>query len=94
MALLQDYLRSVRLFLPAGADQEDILSELSVHLQTKLDEREEEVGRALTHEEETSVLWGYGDPVKVAARYGSAKVGLAFGRELIGPEVFSQVSMR
>lgn len=88
MALLQDYLRSVRLYLPAGVDQHDILTELSAHLQTKLDEREEELERPLTQGEETAVLWGYGDPLKVAARYGSPKQGLSFGRELIGPEVF------
>jgi hypothetical protein len=88
MALLQDYLRSVRLYLPAKADHDDILNELSAHLQTKLDEREEEVGRALTQDEETQVLWGYGEPLKVAARYGEPRHGLSFGRELIGPEVF------
>ena len=88
MSLLANYLKAVRMFLPRGVDQDDILNELSAHLQTTLDEREEELGRALTQDEETAVLWGYGDPVKVAARYGSPKVGLSFGRELIGPEVF------
>jgi hypothetical protein len=88
MALLKDYLFAVRLYLPGGPDQSDILSELSAHLQTKLDEREEELGRPLTQDEETEVLWGYGHPLQVAARYGSPKLGLSFGRELIGPEVF------
>jgi hypothetical protein len=88
MALLKDYLFAVRLYLPAGTDQQDILNELSAHLQTKLDEREEALGRALTQDEETDVLWGYGHPLDVAARYGSRKAGLSFGRELIGPEVF------
>lgn len=88
MALLQDYLGSVRLFLPAKVDHDDILSELSAHLQTKLDEREEELGRPLTQDEETAVLWSYGHPVAVAARYGRGNAGLSFGRELIGPETF------
>ncbi len=88
MALLQDYLRSVRLYLPPRTDRDDILTELSAHLQATLDDREEELGRALTQDEETAVLWGYGDPLTVAARYGSSKQGLSFGRELIGPEVF------
>ncbi len=88
MALLQDYLRAVRLYLPRDVDQQDLLTELSEHLQIKLDEREEALGRALTLDEETAVLWGYGHPVAVAARYGRINAGLSFGRELIGPEVF------
>jgi hypothetical protein len=34
------------------------------------------------------VLRAYGNPLAVAARYGSPNAGLSFGRELIGPEVF------
>jgi hypothetical protein len=88
MALLNDYLGAVRLYLPRNVDQQDLISELSEHLQIKLDEREKELGRSLSLEEETAVLWGYGHPVAVAARYGRSNAGLTFGRELIGPEVF------
>ena len=63
MALLQDYLRSVRLYLPPRTDRDDILTELSAHLQATLDDREEELGRALTQDEETAVLWGVGEAV-------------------------------
>jgi len=88
MALLNDYLKSVRLYLPSGIDHDDVINELSAHLQTKLDERKEDLRRGLTLDEETAVLWGYGHPVAVAARYGRTNAGLSFGRELIGPEVF------
>jgi hypothetical protein len=88
MALLHDYLSAVRLYLPREVDQQDLITELSEHLQIKLDERAADLGRALTLEEETAVLWGYGHPVAVAARYGRSNAGLSFGRQLIGPEVF------
>jgi hypothetical protein len=89
VALLDQYLHAVRTFLPPRTDHHDILAELSSHLQIKLDEREEASGRALTEDEQAEVLTAYGTPLAVAERYGPRKVGLAFGRELIGPEVFS-----
>jgi hypothetical protein len=93
VALLDQYLHAVRHFLPHGADQQDILAELASHLQLKLDEREEALGRWLTEDEQAAVLTAYGTPLAVAERYGPKKVGLAFGRELIGPEVFSLYRM-
>lgn len=88
MTLLQNYLAAVRTFLPRSADQQDILTEISEHLQTKFDEREEELGRALTDDEQAAVLSAYGNPMVVASRYGATNLGLSFGRQLIGPEVF------
>jgi hypothetical protein len=88
MNLLHSYLNAVRVFLPRTVDQQDILSELSAHLQIKFEEREEQLGRPLTEDEQAAVLSDYGSPVVVAARYGGANLGLAFGRQLIGPEVF------
>jgi hypothetical protein len=86
--LLESYLSAVRAFLPRSVDQQDILSELSAHLQIKFEEREEQLGRALTEDEQAAVLSGYGSPIVVASRYGSVNRGLSFGRELIGPEIF------
>jgi hypothetical protein len=93
VTLLDQYLHAVRHFLPSSADQQDILAELASHLQIKLDEREEALGRWLTEDEQAAVLTAYGTPLAVAERYGPKKVGLAFGRELIGPEVFSLYRM-
>ena len=50
MALLNNYLNAVRLYLPRNVDQQDLITELSEHLQIKLDEREAALGRALTLE--------------------------------------------
>ena len=38
MTLLNHYVNAVRMYLPKGPQQEDILSELSEHLQSKMDE--------------------------------------------------------
>lgn len=88
MTLLQSYLAAVRAYLPRNADQQDILTELSAHLQIKMEEREEEIGRALTEDEQAAVLSAYGNPLVVAGRYGATNLGLSFGRQLIGPELF------
>jgi hypothetical protein len=88
MALLDHYLRAVRIYLPNTAEKADILVELSEHLRTKMDEREEELGRALTEVEQEDVLAQHGNPSVVAARYGSTNLGFAFGIQIIGPEVF------
>lgn len=88
MALLDHYLWAVKLYLPKSAQQADILAELSGHLQTKLEDREEDLGRPLTELEQEDVLAQHGDPSLVAARYGRTNLGLAFGRQLISPKVF------
>lgn len=88
MALLDHYLWAVKLYLPKSAQQADILAELSGHLQTKIEDREEDLGRPLTELEQEEVLAQHGDPALVAARYGRTNLGLAFGRQLISPKVF------
>ena len=88
MTLLDHYLRAVKIYLPKGPEGNDILSELSELLQTKLEERESELGRPLTEVEQEEVLAQHGNPTLVASRYGATGHGLAFGRQLIGPELF------
>jgi len=88
MSLLDHYLRAVRFYLPSSRDKDDILIELREHLCVKIDEREEELGRALTEPEQEEVLARHGDPETVARRYGGSNLGLAFGRQLISPKVF------
>lgn len=87
MSLLDHYLRAVRLYLPRR-DRDDIISELSEHLESTMDERAAALGRPLTDAEQEEVLVEHGNPVVVAARYGGTNMGVSFGRQLIGPEVF------
>lgn len=88
MALLDHYLRAVRIYLPNSAEKADILSELAEHLHMKIAEREEELGRPLTEVEQEDVLTQHGNPSVVASRYGATNRGFAFGYQIIGPEVF------
>lgn len=88
MTLLDHYLRAVRLYLPKGPQTDDIIVELSENLQSKFEELELDRGRPLTAAEQEAVLVDHGSPLVVAARYGAINRGLAFGRQLISPEVF------
>lgn len=88
MSLLDHYLRAVRFYLPGSREKDDILTELREHLLVKIDERQEQLGRALTEAEQEEVLAHHGEPETVARRYGGSNLGLAFGRQLIGPKVF------
>jgi hypothetical protein len=88
MNLLDHYLRAIRIYLPRGPEQADILNELRDLLQTKLDDREAELGRPLTEVEEEAVLADHGEPLLVAQRYGHVNYGVSFGRQLIGPKQF------
>lgn len=88
MPLLDHYLRAVRLYLPKGAQQDDIVEEIAEHLTATIEEEEGRVGRSLTETEEEAVLARHGSPMIVAERYGVAQRGFAFGRQLIGPELF------
>jgi len=88
MTLLKQYVNAVRMYLPKGPQQDDILSELSEHLQSKMDEEEEALGRPLTEVEQEALLTRYGNPSTVAERYGAPRRSVAFGWQLIGPELF------
>ncbi len=88
MALLPEYIKAVRVYLPAGAEADDIATELAELLRSKIEDREEECGRPLTELEQEALLAEFGSPLAVASRYGSVNHGLAFGRQIIGPELF------
>jgi hypothetical protein len=88
MTLLDHYVNAVRMYLPKGPQQEDILSELREHLQSKLDDEEERLGRPVTEVEQEALLTRHGNPMVVAERYGAPKRTVAFGWQLIGPELF------
>ena len=88
MPLLDHYLRAVRQYLPKGPQQDDILDEIAEHLTAKLEDEAAQLGRPLTEVEEEAVLARHGSPMVVAERYGYKQRGFAFGRQLIGPEIF------
>lgn len=68
MTLTERYLHAVRGFLPA-AQQEDIIRELADDIRAQLADREEELGRPLTAEDEAAVLRRFGHPLMLAAKY-------------------------
>src|SRR5580704_10814972 len=87
MELLSKYLQAVKPGLPR-AERDDILAELSEEIRTQIDDKQAELGRDLTEDEEAAILTGFGHPLMVAGRYQRHSGSLAFGRELIGPDLF------
>ncbi len=80
MDLIDRYLHAVRTFLPK-AQQDDIVGELSEDLHAQAEEREAELGRSLTIEEQEAIVRPYGRPMLLAARYRPKQ-------HLIGPTVY------
>ena len=80
MDLLERYLQAVRFFLPRR-HQDDIVRELSDNLLSQFEDREEELGRPLSQDEQSEILRRHGHPMVVAGRYGSRQ-------HLIGPAFF------
>ena len=79
-SLIDRYLYAVRRYLPAY-HQDDLVAELSANLHSEMDDRQAELGRPLTEDEQVDVVRRHGHPILVAARYQPQ-------RWLIGPEVF------
>lgn len=88
MELLKSYLAAVKRNLPRK-QRNDIIAELSEELRSQIEDRERELGRALTEAEQYAILVQHGDPLVVARRYWPEhRRSLAIGWELIGPELF------
>ncbi|HEY2819801.1 MAG TPA: hypothetical protein VGJ06_02065 [Candidatus Acidoferrum sp.] len=85
--ILEKYLNSVRSALPE-AQRDDIVQELSENLHAQIEDKENELGRSLQDAEVEEILKQHGHPMVVASRYRQDKRSVAFGPELIGPEVF------
>lgn len=68
MDLIDRYVTAVRRHLP-GRLQDDIVQELSGNLRSEAEEREQEVGRALTAEDQAALLKKHGHPWLAASRY-------------------------
>jgi hypothetical protein len=85
--IIDGYLKTVTLYLPRG-HRKDIVAELADEIRSQVEEKESRLGRTLNEHELESLLRQFGDPVVVAARYRPKRRSVAFGLELIGPELF------
>jgi hypothetical protein len=87
MNLLNRYLQAVGRLLPK-ARRDDIIAELRANILSQMEDREESLGRPLTEDEQAEILRHHGNPTIIAGRYREGNLGLAFGVQLIGPELF------
>ena len=78
--LIERYLQNVRISLPA-ARRDDIVRELAEDIRTQIADREEELGRTLSEDEQEALLKHFGHPLALATRYGPQ-------RHVIGPALF------
>ena len=81
MDVIERYLEAVAAQL-STEDREDIVAELRDLILSRVEAREEELGRALSDEEKEAILHEIGHPLVVAARYRKGP------DSLIGPELF------
>lgn len=87
MALIEQYLESVRTLLPKG-ERDDIIAELSANVAAQMEDRQAELGRPLAESDERALLERLGSPLAVAQRYAAGRGHLAFGRQWVGPVLF------
>jgi hypothetical protein len=78
--LVERYLNSIKPLLP-GDQKDDIIAELREEIRSRAEEQEAALGRKLKPGEVEAILKAIGNPLAVAARYGS-------GRSLIGPSIY------
>jgi hypothetical protein len=90
MQLRDRYLQAVRqsLLFMSSARKDDIIEELGDDLRSQMEDREAELGRPLDEIEQEAIFRRCGHPVLVASRYRGGGGSLAFGRVLIGPDIF------
>lgn len=80
MDVIDKYLHRLRLFLPKD-QRDDILSELSGEIRSRVAEDEQRLGRPLTADEQAALIAYYGHPLLFAARYWPQSY-------LIGPTLY------
>lgn len=80
MDLIDRYLTAIRWNL-TGGKADDIIAELRDVIASRIEDREELLGRPLSRGETSDLLRDFGHPLVVAGRYGSQQ-------HLIGPEIF------
>lgn len=79
MELVDRYLNAVKKYLPR-AQEADVVDELSDSIRSQMEEREAQLGRRLTLEEQSAIIKPYGPPVLAASRYQPP-------RNLVGPSL-------
>ena len=80
MDMIDRYLAAVGVLLPSSG-RADIVAELRDVLLSRREERQAELGRPLTRDEDEALLKSFGHPLMVAGRYGRQQ-------HLIGPELY------
>lgn len=80
MTLIERYLQTVRIALPSDR-RDDILRELGEDIHERVADREAELGRPLTEDEQSAILKQFGPPLTLATRYGPQ-------RYVVGPALF------
>jgi hypothetical protein len=68
MELIERYLQAVKFALPGG-QQDDIVKELRDSILSQVEERESDLGRRLTEDEQVEMLKKMGSPMELAGRY-------------------------
>ena len=81
MELIDRYLQSVKSMLPRK-QQDDVIRELNDEILSRVEEKEDALGRPLNEDEQAALLKEMGHPMLVASRYRSQ-------RYLINPTIFA-----
>ncbi len=81
MDLVDRYLNAIRWNLTRAAKADDVIAELRDVIASRIEDREEALGRPLDKAEISALLRDFGHPLLVAARYGTQQW-------LIGPDLF------
>jgi hypothetical protein len=81
MELIDRYLQSVKWMLPRK-QQDDVIRELNDEILSRVEEKEDALGRPLTDDEQVALLKQMGHPMLVASRYRKH-------RYLIDPSIFA-----
>jgi len=87
MDLVDSYVKAVAKALPEG-QRDDIIGELSEDIRSEMEDKQQELGRPLTEEEQEGLLRQRGNPLLLAARYRQDQRSVAFGKQIIGPVLF------
>jgi hypothetical protein len=91
MDLVDSYVKAVAKALPEG-QRDDIIGELSEDIRSEMEDKQQELGRPLTEEEQEGLLRQRGNPLLLAARYRQDQRSVAFGKQIIGPVLFRSTS--
>lgn len=87
MDLVDRYVNAVAKALPEE-QREDIITELSEDIRSEMEDKQRELERPLTEEEQEALLRQRGNPLLLAARYRQDHRSVAFGGQIIGPVLF------